>query len=281
MLILLSPSKTQDFSSKAQTYESSHIDFLNESREIMQVLKRLHVEELQKIMKMSEKIAVQTKVDIDAFNSPKQLSLSKPALCAYTGEVFRQFELDKYSKDDFYEAQRKIVILSGLYGVLKPLDLIEPYRLEMQAKLSIGSIKNLYDFWRDRITDYLNTREKECIVNLASQEYFSAIDTKKVEANIVSPIFLTQKDGDLKNIAIHAKKARGLMANWCVRNRVNKVDDLKRFQEGGYVYQEEKSDEEKLVFGLISAEDKITASFDVSTSPGKKDCINSFKALCK
>ena len=248
MLILLSPSKTQDFDSPPQTYESSHIDFLHESREIIDTLKPLDIPELQKVMKMSEKIAMQMKENIDAFNSPKQILRSKPALCSYTGEDFRQFGLDEYTQGAFYEAQRKLVILSGLYGVLKPLDLIEPYRLEMQAKIAVGNNKNLYDFWRNHVTENLNTREKECIVNLASQEYFSVIDSKKIEANIISPIFLTQNGGTLKNIAIHAKKARGLMANWCVRNRIDKIDDLRKFREGGYEFCKERSHDENWAF---------------------------------
>ena len=241
MLIILSPSKTQNFDSKTHTYESSHIEFNNECKEIINTLKPLTVKELQKCMKMSDKIAIQTKKNIDAFHSARQLRLSKPALCSYTGQVFRQFPLQEYSKEDFHQAQETLIILSGLYGILRPLDLIEPYRLEMQSKIQIGAFKNLYDFWKDKITNVINKRKSQYILNLMSQEYFSVLHRQNIQAKIISPIFLSQKNNEYKIIATHAKTARGLMANWCIKNKIHNIEDIKNFTESGYRYSKEKS----------------------------------------
>ena len=248
MLILLAPSKTQDFESAPQTMLSSPAYFLELTRRIHAELKRLSEEDIAKLMKVSEKLAKETKSKIEKFQTPLGIHSAKPALCAFTGDVYSGFDLDTYDDDDFMFAQDHIRILSGMYGAIKPLDLMEPYRLEMQTPIAVGDDKNLYEFWRDYLTNYINKAEQECIVNLASAEYFKALNAKQLVAPVVTPVFKERKDGKEKVIAIFAKRARGTMANWVVKNRIDNAEDLKKFCEDGYAFDKAQSTETEFVF---------------------------------
>jgi len=177
---------------------------------------------------------------------------STPALLLFKGDVFEGISANDYTDNDFKFAQKHIRILSGLYGVLRPLDLMQPYRLEMGTKIDVGENNNLYEFWKEMLTKHFNNLLKDdaenTLVNLASNEYSKALSLKKINGNVITPIFKEQKGNTYKTIAIHAKKARGVMTRFIVKNRIEKVEHLKSFTEEGYIYSSEHSKENDWVF---------------------------------
>lgn len=236
MLTLISPAKTLDWSDPSIDFHSLP-DFQKETFELVSVMKKKTVEDIKELMDISDNLAVLNKKRYLDFQKSFDFSTSKQALLAFHGDVYTQIEVQSYSKDDFEFAQAHLRILSGLYGLLRPMDLIQPYRLEMGVRLENKKGKNLYEFWGSRIAKAINqAADKQPIVNLASQEYFKAVDTKKLKSSVVTPIFLEYRNGKYETIGLFAKKARGMMVNHIVKNRIEDPEQLKAFREANYEF---------------------------------------------
>ena len=250
MKILLSPAKSLDFKSELPTSKTSSICFEKEAQYLNSILKSKNPKELSDLMSISSKIADLNYERNHSWSLPFTNTNARQAVYAFSGDVYRG--LDAYSIDDsrIDFLQNSVRILSGLYGLIKPLDLIQPYRLEMGTKLAFDSNKNLYDFWRKKITQQLNLElhDKEPILNLASNEYFKAIDTKVIKSDVYSAKFKQFKNGEFKTIAIFSKKARGMMTRFIVDNHIANISDIKSFDYDGYMFHEKLSTEKELIF---------------------------------
>lgn len=253
MIHLLSPAKSLDFESELSLKSSTIPILLQQSQKLIQPLRKKSSKDLQKLMSISENLA---ELNHERFQNWKGLNehsdRSRQAIFAFTGDVYQGLEAPTLSKTDVEYAQSHLRILSGLYGVLKPLDIIEPYRLEMGTSLSIGKNKSLYEFWGDKISKELNealkNHDKKIVINLASNEYFKSIDKKKLDAEVVSPQFKDAKNGQYKVIAFYAKKARGMMSRYIIENKISHLVDLQGFDYGGYRYNADLSSEKEPVF---------------------------------
>lgn len=254
MLILLSPAKSLDFESKFYCKNHTIPHFKAEIAKLINQLKTLSIADLEKLMTISKKLAELNFERFNSFQNDFNLKNSRQAILAFDGDVYAEIEKEKYDEKDFDFAQKHVRILSGLYGILKPLDLIQPYRLEMgtdfkKTKLEKNLAKNLYQFWGDKISEYLNKEAKNCdIINLASEEYFGAIDSKLINAKIINVVFKEKKSGAYKIVGINAKKARGMMTNFIVKNKIVNVEEIKKFKEADYKFSKELSDEANFVF---------------------------------
>ncbi|MCH1557597.1 MAG: peroxide stress protein YaaA [Flavobacteriaceae bacterium] len=251
MKIIISPAKSLNFEKDLPTSNFSFPVFLDDSKIINENLKKKNPSQLKELMKISDKIAELNWRRNVEFNTPFTNSNSRPSLFTFDGDVYNG--IDAFSLDDskINKAQSSLRILSGLYGILKPLDLMQAYRLEMGTKIKIEESKNLYEFWKKKVTDFLNEElsENEIFVNLASNEYSSVIDKKSLKVKMTSPIFKDFKNGKLKIISFYAKKARGLMTRYILDNDINSVNDLKGFDYAGYCYNEQESlNSNELVF---------------------------------
>jgi len=251
MKILLSPAKSLDFESKLPTDKSSQPIFLTEAEKLNAVLEKKSKKQLKELMGISDNLAELNYQRYKSFSTPFNAQNARPAIYAFSGDVY--VGLDAYSlpKNKIEKLQNSVRILSGLYGVLKPLDLMQPYRLEMGTDLKINTKKNLYEFWGDKITNALNAEiaEDEMILNLASNEYFKSVNTKMLEGKLISPVFKDFKNGKLKIISFFAKKARGSMARFVIENNVNSYEKLLRFDVDGYHFsRNETKNESKPVF---------------------------------
>lgn len=236
MLTLISPAKTLDWSDPAIDFHSLPT-FQKETFELVSQMKKKSVEDIKELMDISDNLAVLNKKRYLDFQKKFDFDSSKQALLAFNGDVYTQIEVGTYSKEDFEFAQDHLRILSGLYGLLRPMDLIQPYRLEMGIRLETKKGKNLYEFWGSRIAKSINeSANNHPIVNLASQEYFKAVDTKKLKSPVITPIFLEYRNGKYETIGLFAKKARGMMVNYIIKNRIEDPQLLKGFQEAGYEY---------------------------------------------
>jgi cytoplasmic iron level regulating protein YaaA (DUF328/UPF0246 family) len=238
MLILLSPSKTQEFEAAAPTSHHSQAALLNESATLITALRALSTEDLCDLMDVSPKIAALNHERYLQFKRPFTLHNAKQAMYAFQGDVYDGLNAPSLDKSAIDFAQAHLRILSGLYGVLKPLDLIQPYRLEMKIKLANPRGKDLYHFWGDRLTDLLarelKQQDSKIVVNLASQEYFHAIDPDKLGGTIITPQFQEKKGKDYKMIALFAKQARGRMAHYITSRQITSADGMQFFAEDGY-----------------------------------------------
>jgi len=252
MLITLSPSKGQDFDTPPPTDIYTIPDQLNDSQLLIEEAKKLDIKDVRKLMDVSENIAILNVERFHTWTTPFTPENAKPALFAFKGDVYSGIQVDKYSKDDLLYAQDHLRILSGLFGVLRPLDLIQPYRLEMKTKLKNPRGDNLYQFWDDRITEKLNetlaNHKEKVLVNLASNEYFKSVKPKKLDARLLNINFKETKDGKTRVIAIFAKRARGMMSDYILRNRIEHAEDVKDFGAGGYQFSEQESTENNWVF---------------------------------
>lgn len=251
MTIIISPAKTQDFSAHNTTHIFSEPVFLNESLKLVKALKKQSPKEIASLMSVSDKIAELNYDRFKNFKTPFTPDNAKQALLAFKGDVYTDIDIDNYSQEDFEFAQQHLRIISGLYGLLKPLDLIQPYRLEMKIKLGNPRGKDLYEFWGDRITKELNKlmdKPNPTLVNLASTEYFKAVNPKLLKGKIITPVFKDHKDGAYKIIAFYAKRARGMMTDFIIKNRIDNVEKIKTFQEAGYEYSEPLSTAQEWVF---------------------------------
>src|SRR5690606_21029782 len=226
------------------------------SAELIDVLRRLSPAEVAKLMGLSDKLAALNVARYQEWSRPSSPDNAKQAVLAFNGDVYEGLDAPSLSREDLEWAQRHLRILSGLYGVLRPLDLMQAYRLEMGTKLQTPAGKTLYAWWGERITEALNrviaereqAGETPLLVNLASDEYFKSVKPAKLKARIVTPVFQDWKNGQYKIISFYAKRARGLMARHAIRNRVTDVDGLKRFNAEGYAFVPEASDADRLVF---------------------------------
>lgn len=250
MKILISPAKSLDFESKAPVESFTQPIFLEEAERLSGVLKKKSVRSLSKLMSLSDQLGKLNYERNQNWHLPFTPDNSKQAVYAFTGEVYRGLDATTLPDSVLESMQDKLRILSGQYGLLKPLDLIQPYRLEMGTKLKVGRKNNLYEFWDDKITDALNSEmeEGELLVNLASKEYFKAIKVKQLNSLLITPVFKDFKNGKLMSIMTFAKHARGEMARYIIENDCQTAEDLKGFDSGGYGYAEDLSSESELVF---------------------------------
>jgi len=252
MIITLSPSKGQDFDTPAPTDKYSIPEMLDESKQLVNEAKKLDVKDIRELMDVSENIAILNVERFHTWQTPFTPENAKPAIFAFKGDVYSGIQIEKYTEEDLEYAQEHLRILSGLYGVLKPLDLIQPYRLEMKTKLNNPRGQNLYQFWGDRITEVLNRdlekQIEKVLVNLASNEYFKAVKPKKLIGRLLNITFKEIKNGEARVVAIFAKRARGMMADFIIRNRIEHAEEIKEFGAGGYSYSPQESTENNWVF---------------------------------
>ena len=239
MILLLSPSKNM----KDCAYENktSQPVFINEAKSLVNELNKMNISEIQDFMEISEKLAHLNFQRFQNWSLPFNKTNSSPAIYSFSGDVYEGLDAYSLEEEDVKFAQRNLLILSGLYGILKPLDLIQPYRLEMGKKLKYESHKNLYSFWNDKISLYLNNIKDKVIINLASNEYFNVVNKEKISKKIISPIFKDEKNGKFKIISFYAKKARGLMANYIIKNKIDDPSQLIKFNINGYTYNKNLS----------------------------------------
>ena len=252
MLITLSPSKGQDFEAPALSKKYSKPADLKDSERLIKELRKINGKQLQELMAISENIAKLNVGRYKSFSTPFTTKNAKQAIFAFKGDVYSGFDLAQFSEDDYGYAQDHLRILSGLYGCLRPLDLIQPYRLEMKTRLKNERGDNLYQFWGDRITRRLNKelvkQQEPVLVNLASNEYFKAVKPKLLEGRLLNINFKETKNGKTRVVAIFAKRARGMMADYLIRNRVEKAEDIKKFKLAGYKFNRSLSDDKQWTF---------------------------------
>jgi uncharacterized protein len=250
MKIVLSPAKSLNFESNLPSSLYSEPLFLKEATTIQRTLKKKKPKVLAKLMDISEKLADLNWQRNQEWQTPFTTANARPAVYAFDGDVYTGLDAYTLSTEKLTVLQDKLRILSGLYGLLKPLDLMQPYRLEMGTSLSIGKNKNLYEFWKKTIAKTLNSelQKDELFINLASNEYFSAVDIKQLKVPVITPEFKDYKDGSLKMISFFAKKARGLMVRYIIDTNAETLDDLKGFNYEGYAFDANLSSGNKLVF---------------------------------
>lgn len=240
MKIVISPAKSLDMETKIPTDNYSQPQFEEKIRQVQSQLKELSPKQLTQLMGISEKLANLNWQRNQDFHLPFTTENARQAVYSFSGEVY--VGLDVYTLNPKYisKMQNSLRILSGLYGILKPLDLIQAYRLEMGTKIAIGNQKDLYDFWKEDLTAALNKEiaKDELFINLASNEYFKAIDTHKLNATVITPIFKDWKGDALKTISFFAKKARGLMVRYLIENEINSIEDIKGFNYEGYHFSQ-------------------------------------------
>lgn len=252
MLILLSPAKNMNFDPAPPALAATKPDFLEEARELAEAARALSPAKLGKLMDISPKLAGLNHERFLAFRGDGKSNAQKPAALAFNGEVYLGLDAKTMSAADFAYAQDHIRILSGLYGLLRPLDAIEPYRLEMGSDLNNPRGKNLYAFWGDRIAKAINkivaAQDDRTVVNLASSEYFSAAAADALKFPVITASFKEEKDGKLRSLQFFAKRARGLMARWAIDQRAARAEDLKDFSVGGYKFRPKESSERDWLF---------------------------------
>jgi cytoplasmic iron level regulating protein YaaA (DUF328/UPF0246 family) len=250
MKIVISPAKSLNFEKELPTTQFTQPSLLKESKKVHAVLKQKSPTELTDLMSISDKLADLNWQRNKAWKTPFNPTNSRPAVYAFDGEVYNGLDAYSIPLEKLDLLQERLRILSGLYGVLKPLDLMQAYRLEMGTKLPIGESKNLYDFWKKTVTASLNKELKkgELFVNLASNEYFSVIDTKVLKVPVITPDFKDYKDGKLKMISFFAKKARGMMVRYIIDTNAETIEDLKGFNYEGYQFDANLSKGNHLVF---------------------------------
>ena len=250
MLIIISPAKSFSKEVNAPALNYSQPGHLENSEKLMGKLRGLSKKKLAGLMNLSNDLATMNMERHQNWQPPFAVDNADPAIFAFIGEVYRGMDAKSFSLADLEYAQDHLRILSGLYGCLKPLDLIQPYRLEMGAKLKYHRKNNLYQFWGDEITDEINEvlEAEEILVNLASNEYFKAINTKKLKGRIITPVFKDFSNGEYKSLMTYAKNARGMMSRYIIQERIEDPELLKSFNGGNYCYSPEMSDEGTLVF---------------------------------
>ena len=250
MKIVISPAKSLDFDSPLPSQLHTNSRFLKEATAIQKVLQKKQPKQLSILMAISEKLADLNWQRNQAWQTPFTLENARQAIFAFNGDVYLGLDVKSLSAQKLAVVQDKLRILSGLYGVLQPLDLIQPYRLEMGTKIAIGKNKNLYEFWKTTITKSLNAELKkdELFLNLASNEYFDVVDKKTLKVPIITPEFKDYKDGKLKMISFFAKRARGMMVRYIIDTNAETIEDLEGFNYEGYAFDANLSKGNTLVF---------------------------------
>lgn len=252
MITVISPAKSLDFEGPLATKQKTQPKFIKESEELAKQLKKLAPQDIASLMKLSDKLATLNFDRFQAFKPPFTPENARQAVLAFRGDVYQGLDADTLSSDDFKFAQKHLRILSGLYGILKPLDLIQPYRLEMGTKFENNAGKNLYEFWGTSLNEHLQKelkkQEQPVIVNLASNEYFKAVKEKQMPYRIITPVFKDYKNGQYKILSFFAKKARGLMTRYIIQNQIDSPEELKNFNSDGYKFDKKSSTDDSLVF---------------------------------
>ena len=254
MLIVVSPAKSLDFDSTVKNIPYTTPRFMDDSRKLVKALKSYSPEDISELMGISNALGKLNQERFANWKTPFTLKNAKQAMFAFTGDVYLGLQPETFSKADINFAQKHLRILSGLYGVLRPLDLMQPYRLEMGRKFDINGKASLYEFWGESITKSLNTDLEEqntkvpFILNLASNEYFNSVKPKSLNADVISPVFQDYKNGQYKIISFYAKKARGEMAAYVIKNKVKAPPGLTKFDSSGYKYCTEISTPNKPIF---------------------------------
>ena len=252
MLTVLSPAKTLDYETAPITQSATLPRFMDQSALLVEDARGLNPDDIRALMGVSEQIARLNHERFMNWQSESTSDNAKQAVLAFKGDVYTGLQAETLSEDDLDFAQTRLRILSGLYGLLRPLDLMQPYRLEMGLKFTNQRGKNLYEFWGEQLTDTLNadlvSAKTEVLINLASNEYFKAVKPKLLNADIITPQFKDLKNGQYKMISFFAKKARGLMARYIIDNRITEPEALKSFSEAGYYYSDEQSEGNQWVF---------------------------------
>lgn len=262
MIILLSPAKTLDFKSSSCCKTCTEPEFLSFSKDLISGLSKISSADLSKLMGISPKLSELNRKRYQDWKAEHNTDNSKQAILAFKGDVYEGMKAWDYTKEDFIYAQKNLRMLSGLYGLLRPLDLIQPHRLEMGTVYANPAGKDLYAFWGDRLCKTINRELKasgsKFLINLASQEYFKSTQPKNLEGQIISPVFKDEKNGKFKIISFYAKKARGMMASHLIKNRIDSMDGLRKFNDSGYEFEPSESTELQPVF-LRSEQNRIAA----------------------
>jgi cytoplasmic iron level regulating protein YaaA (DUF328/UPF0246 family) len=252
MLALVSPAKKLDFTEMAAPMSHSQPDFLERSAVLVEQAKKLSQVELARLMKLSDKLTDLNFQRFKAYSPPFTKSNAKQAALAFNGDTYVGLDAPSLSEDDLVYAQDHLRILSGLYGMLRPLDLIQPYRLEMGSRLQNPEGADLYEFWGDDLAHAIDgivaTHKEPVVINLASNEYFKAARPETMQMRVITPVFKEVKDGVAKVLGLFAKRARGSMARYIITNRIEKSEKLKKFDRDGYAYQAELSNDDSWVF---------------------------------
>jgi len=252
MLMVISPAKTLDYESPLATQRFTQPALLEKSHQLIDVARDLSPAQIGSLMGISDKLAHLNAERFNQWQPPFSLNNARQAILAFKGDVYTGLQAETFSEDDFDFAQRHLRMLSGLYGLLRPLDLMQPYRLEMGIKLDNPAAKDLYGFWGSLLTEKLNEALAEqgddVLINLASDEYFKAIKPKQLNGQMIKPVFLDEKNGKFKVISFYAKKARGLMSRYVIQNRLTQPAQLKKFDVDGYFLDGAESSENELVF---------------------------------
>lgn len=252
MLMVISPAKTLDYDTAPTTKVTTQPDLLADSQELIDELRHLSPQAISHLMGISDALGVLNYDRFQSWSQPFTLDNAKQAVLAFKGDVYTGLDAEKFNRSEMSFAQKHLRILSGLYGLLRPLDLMQAYRLEMGTKFNNRRGKDLYQFWGDAITEKLNAQLKklktDTLVNLASNEYFKAVNKKQLAAEIITPVFKDLKNDQYKIISFYAKKARGMMAAWVIENGVTDVQGLVDFNRGGYRYHPAMSDSKQWVF---------------------------------
>jgi cytoplasmic iron level regulating protein YaaA (DUF328/UPF0246 family) len=252
MLSVISPAKTLDYESPLTTRKATQPEFLERSEALIEDARRLDPMDIRALMGVSEAIATLNHQRFMDWHTPFDKDNARQAILAFKGDVYTGLEAETLSATQLAFAQKHLRILSGLYGLLRPLDLMQPYRLEMGLRFENSGGKNLYEFWGEALTDSLNRQLKKTgspiLLNLASNEYFKAVKAKALEAEVITPVFKDLKNGKYKMISFFAKKARGQMARYVIENEINDVPALKKYRVGGYRYNAGESTARELVF---------------------------------
>jgi len=252
VLTVLSPAKTLDYETAPITQSATLPRFMDQSALLVEDARGLDPDAIRALMGVSEQIAHLNHERFMNWQSESNSDNAKQAVLAFKGDVYTGLQAETLSEDDLDFAQTRLRILSGLYGLLRPLDLMQPYRLEMGLKFANQRCKNLYEFWGEQLTDTLNadlvSAKTDVLINLASNEYFKAVKPKLLNADIITPQFKDLKNGQYKMISFFAKKARGVMARYIIDNRITEPEALKSFSEAGYYYSDAQSQGDQWVF---------------------------------
>ncbi|MEO9966597.1 MAG: peroxide stress protein YaaA [Reichenbachiella sp.] len=252
MIAVISPAKTLDFENEIQFDSHTLPRFSTQTNKLIREMRQRKEEELMSMMDVSENIAQLNVKRYKNYRQQHSLDNSRPSVHAFKGDVYIGLDVDQLDSSDFEFAQSHLRILSGLYGLLRPMDIIQPYRLEMGTSVSIGDYTSLYGYWGDQIVKLmhkdLKEQEDEIIVNLASKEYFKALNRKRLKARVINVDFLDFNKNDYKVISFFAKKARGMMARYIIKNRISNPEDLKGFDYEGYYFEPTNSKDNHLVF---------------------------------
>lgn len=252
MLIVISPAKTLDFETPTTTRKHTMPGFLDDSAKLIDQLRQLEPDQIGKLMSISPKLATLNSNRYHQWSLPFNLDNAKQSILAFKGDVYTGLDATSLNTDELAFAQEHLRILSGLYGILRPLDLIQPYRLEMGTQLNNLRGKDLYAFWGDIITDAISQdidrQQDTTLINLASNEYFKSVRPKNLNANVITPVFKDQKNGIYKIISFFAKKARGLMSRYIIQHKLTNPEDIKHFDAAGYSFDTSASTQDKWIF---------------------------------